>query len=66
LINLQLKILKLYKAELKEEVLLELSGILSDYLSKRAIKVADNAWDELGWNKQKVSELLQTKNVNAL
>jgi len=61
LTNLQLKILKLYKAELKEEELLELSGILSDYLSKRAIKLADDAWDELGWNEQKVGELLQTK-----
>lgn len=61
LTNLQLKILKLYKARLSDSELLEVSEILSDYLTKRAIKIADEAWDELGWDQQKINELLQTK-----
>ena len=61
LTNLQLKILKVYRAKLNEDELQELSGILSDFLTKRAIKLADEAWDELGWNEEKVKELLQTK-----
>jgi hypothetical protein len=61
LTNLQLKLLRLYKADLNEGELLEVSGMLSDYLTKRAIKIADEAWDELKWNDEKVKELLQTK-----
>ena len=61
LTNLQLKILKLYKAHLTDNELLEVSEILSDFLTKRAIKMADEAWDELSWNDQKINELLQTK-----
>lgn len=59
--NLQLEILKVYKARLNEEEILEVADILSSYLTKRAIKLADNAWDEEKWDESKIKELLQTK-----
>ncbi len=61
LTNLQREILKLYKAELSETELLEVTDLLSGYLTKRAIKLADEAWDEQHWDEQKIRELLQTK-----
>lgn len=61
LTNLQLELLKLYKADLADNELLEVSAMLSDYLTKRAIKMADEAWDEQGWDDAKIEQLLKTK-----
>ena len=61
LTNLQIEIIKVYKAELNEKELLEVSGLLSAYLTARAIKLADESWDERHWDEEKVKELLQTK-----
>jgi len=61
LTNLQLEILKLYKADLNETELLEVSDLLSQYLTNRAIRMADDAWNEQQWDEQKVKELLQIK-----
>lgn len=61
LTNLQLELLKLYKAELSDEELKEVSQLLADYLTKRAVKLADEAWDEQQWDEKKLQELLQTK-----
>lgn len=61
LTNLQREILKVYKADLSETELQEVKEILSDYLTKRAIKLADEAWDKQHWNNQKAEELLQQK-----
>ncbi len=59
--NLQLQVQRIFKMGLSEAELLEVSHLLSDYLNKRAIKAAGEAWDELGWDDQKVDELLKTK-----
>ncbi len=44
--NAQLEILKLFKFEKTEEELLEIKKLLSDYLFRRAIKLADKAFEE--------------------
>lgn len=44
--NAQLEILKLFKFEKTEEELSEIKKLLSDYLFRRAIKLADEAFEE--------------------
>ncbi|MCW3110752.1 MAG: hypothetical protein JWQ09_5258, partial [Segetibacter sp.] len=43
--NVQLEILKLFKHERSEEELFEIKKMLSDYLFKKAIKLADEAFE---------------------
>ncbi len=57
LTNLQREILKVYKFELSEIELTEVSKMLSDYLTKRAVKLADDAWDENHWDEKKTEEI---------
>lgn len=47
--NAQLEILKLFKHERSEEELFEIKKILSDYLFKKAIKLADESFEEKGY-----------------
>jgi hypothetical protein len=47
--NAQLEILKLFHENQSEEELLEIKKLLSDYLFRRAIKLADEAFDEKGY-----------------
>lgn len=47
--NAQLEILKLFEHERSEEELSEIKKLLSDYLFKKAIKLADEAFEEEGY-----------------
>ncbi len=60
--NAQLEILKLFKHERSEEELLEFKKLLSDYLFKKAIKLADEAFDEKGYT---VEDLESWKNEHS-
>lgn len=52
--NAQLEILKLFKYEKTEEELLEIKKLLSDYLFRGAIKLADEVFDEKGYTAEDI------------
>lgn len=54
--NAQLEILKLFKYEKSEEELLEIKKLLSDFLFRRAIKLADQAFEEKGYTVEDVED----------
>ena len=66
LTNLQREILKVYKAEISEAKLKEVKKILSDYLTKRAIRLADETRNEQHWNHQKDRRIASTENADTL
>ncbi|MFN0213836.1 MAG: hypothetical protein ACKVT2_06230 [Saprospiraceae bacterium] len=61
LTNVQLEILKTFSYSLSEQDLAEMKKLLASFFAKRAIALADKAWDEQGWNDSKVENLLNTK-----
>ena len=46
LTNLQLEIIKLYSTGMKRQELFELKGVLANFFARKAIKEADDIWDE--------------------
>ncbi len=52
--NVQLEILKLFRHEKSEAELLEIKKLLSDYLFQKAIKLADEAFEEKGYTSEDV------------
>jgi predicted CopG family antitoxin len=52
--NAQLEILKLFKHEKSEEELLEIKKLLSDFLFRKAIKLADDVYEEKGYTQEDV------------
>ena len=44
--NLQLEIVKLYSTEMERQELLELKQVLANFFAQKAIKEADEIWDE--------------------
>lgn len=61
LTNVQLELLKVFSHELKEEDLLELRKVLVEFFARKAIALANKAWDEKGWADEDVDRLLNTK-----
>lgn len=61
LTNVQLELLKVFSHELKEEDLLELRKVLVEFFARRAIALANKAWDAKGWRDGDVDRLLDTK-----
>lgn len=61
LTNVQLELLKVFSHELKEEDLLELRKVLVEFFARRAVDLANKAWDEKGWMDEDVDRLLDTK-----
>ncbi len=59
LTNLQLELLKLYSFDLKEEQLLEIKTLLSEYFAERATVAMDKLWDERGWNNETMESWLK-------
>jgi hypothetical protein len=59
--NLQLELLKAFSHQLSEEDLLQIKALLAAFFAKKSIEAANKAWDEEGWNKEKVDTLLRTK-----
>ncbi len=66
--NTQLEILKLFQQERSEEELLEIKAMLSDYLFKKAIEMADKEHDAKGYTNQDMDawtkEHFRTANSN--
>lgn len=61
LTNVQLELLKVFSYQVSDEDLLELKDTLAKFFAEKAIQSANQAWDEQGWDDQKVDELLSTK-----
>lgn len=66
--NTQLEILKLFQQERSEEELLEIKAMLSEYLFKKAIEMADKEHEAKGYTNQDVEgwakEHFRTVNSN--
>ena len=60
--NLQLELLKVYSREVEEEDLLAIRKILADYFAKKAIEMADKAWDQNGWKAEDTEKLSREHN----
>lgn len=61
LTNVQLELLKVFAYQVSDEDLIELKDTLAQFFAEKAIQSANRAWDEQGWDDQKVDELLNTK-----
>lgn len=56
LTNLQLELLKIFSIPLKEEQLLEIKVLLSQYFAEKATTEMDRLWDEKGWTNDTMRE----------
>ena len=59
--NIQLEILKAFSHNLSEQELIEFKNLIAQYFAKRAIKKADEVWEEKKWTEKDVNQLLETK-----
>lgn len=59
--NIQLELLQLYKSNIEDKDLIAIKQLISEYFAEKAIKKADEVWEEQNWNEKKVEELLHTK-----
>lgn len=59
--NVQLEILKAFSHNLTDEELKEFRDTIAKYFANRAIKAANEVWDEKGWTDEDVDRMLNTK-----
>ena len=62
LTNLQFELLKFFQYEVKDEELLEIKRLLSDYFAKKAMNDMDNLWKEKGWSNETMDTWLNDEN----
>ena len=62
LTNLQFELLKFFQYEVKDEELLEIKRLLSDYFAKKAMDDMDNLWKEKGWSNETMDIWLNDEN----
>ncbi len=62
LTNLQFELLKFFQYEVKDEELLEIKRLLSDYFAKKAMDDMDNLWKENGWSNETMDTWLNDEN----
>ena len=53
----QREILKLFIRDLEEEDLRAIKRLIVKYLAERTIRMADEVWDEKGWNNEEMDRL---------
>jgi hypothetical protein len=58
--NLQLELLKLFSREVPDEDVRQIKRLITQYFANKAIQEANQVWDNEGWDKQKMDELLNT------
>lgn len=56
LTNLQLELLKIYSFDIKEEQLLEIKTMLSNYFADKVTNDVDELFEEKGWGQEKIEE----------
>lgn len=59
--NVQLEILKAFSHQLTETELQEFRKTLALFFAQKAIKKANEVWEEKGWNEKDVDSMLETK-----
>ena len=59
--NVQLEILKAFSYHLPEEELQDFRQTIAQYFANRAVKSANQVWDEKGWTDLDVDRMLATK-----
>ncbi len=59
--NVQLELLKIFSHNLSDQDLLRLKKKLVQFFYEIATEEADKAWDNQGWDEDKVQELLNKK-----
>ena len=47
--NLQLELLRVFSRQIADEDILAIRKMLATYFAEKAIKMADEIWDENGW-----------------
>ena len=58
--NLQLELLKTFSREVSDEDVREIKRLITQYFGQKAIREADQVWEEQAWDDKKVDELLNT------
>ena len=58
--NVQQELLKLYRTDVPDEVLIEIKERLSRFFAERAMDGMDKLWDEQGWNNETMDEWLNS------
>lgn len=59
--NTQLELLKAFSHPLSNEDLMELKDLLSKFFAQKAIKNANQVWDEKGWTNDTMDDFLKQK-----
>ena len=59
--NLQLEILKAFSYKLNIKDLQDFKDYIARYFANKAVKAADKAWEEKGWDEEDVDRMLETK-----
>jgi hypothetical protein len=59
--NVQLEILKAFNHNLSDSELQEFRQTLALFFAHKAIKKANEVWEEEGWNDEKVENILKIK-----
>lgn len=58
--NVQQELLKLYRTDVPDEVLIEIKELLSRFFAERAMDGMDKLWVEQGWNNETMDEWLNS------
>jgi len=59
--NVQAELLKVFSADIPDQHLVELKGIMARFLLDKARDKADQAWDEKGYTDEKLQQILDKK-----
>ncbi len=62
LTNLQYELLKFFQYEVKDNELLEIKQMLSDYFAKKVIETMDKHWEDTGLSNDVMDEWLNEEN----
>lgn len=54
--NLQLELLRIFNAELSNEQLKEIRGVLATYFAQKVTSDMDALFEEKGWGEEKIEE----------
>ena len=58
--NVQQELLKLYRTDVPDEVLIEIKELLSRFFAERAMDGMDKLWDEQGWSNETMDKWLNS------
>lgn len=61
--NLQQELLKLFSSNIREEDLLHIKRYIAHYFAEKAIKEANNIWDEKGYTNETMRQWLNENNT---